>query len=191
MKHTFIFLFLFTFSFLTFSQRQNKNANQAIIVEDSTMNQKPPFKDKLYLGGNLGLSFGSYTNVVVAPILGIRWSRRLNSEVGIEYNYTKDTRYNTDYTYNQYGGRVSSQFFFIPQLFAHAEFAGLSMEQYYQETGKERHFVPFLYLGGGFRQYLGGRSSMSFRIMFDVLNNQYSPYSPGTPFYSVGFGIGL
>jgi len=190
MKHIFISLFLFIFSCLTYGQEQNKNAKQAIVIEDTTVTQKPPFKEKLYLGGNLGLSFGSYTNVIIAPIMGIRWSRRLNSEIGIEYNYTKDSRYDTDYTYNQYGGRISSQFFFIPQLFAHAEFAGLSMEQYYT-TGKERNFVPFLYLGGGLSQNVGGRSSVFFRIMFDVLNNKNSPYSPGEPFYSVGFGVGL
>ena len=194
MKHIFIVALLFIFSFLTVGQEQNKNTKQAIVIEDTTITQKPPFKDKLYLGGNLGLSFGSYTNVIIAPIMGIRWSRRFNSEIGIEYNYTKDSRYDTDYTYNQYGGRISSQFFFIPQLFAHAEFAGLSMEQYFlQDTQyiKERNFVPFLYLGGGLRQNIGNRSYMSFRIMFDVLNNKNSPYSPGEPFYSVGFGVGL
>ena len=189
MKCFIIALFLAVFTINITGQSSRADSTQAIIIEEQGQ-QKPPFKEKLYLGGNLGLSFGTYTNVIIAPVLGIRWSKRLSSEVSVEYNYTKDSRYDTDYTYNQYGGRVSSQVFIIPQIYAHAEFAGLSMEQYYV-TGKERHFVPFLYLGGGFSQNIGGRSSMSFRIMFDVLNNEYSPYSAGTPFYSVGFGIGL
>jgi len=188
MKKILITLVTVLLTIAAYGQAAGNDTIQAIVIDEQQ--EKPPFKDKLYLGGNLGLMFGTYTNIIVAPALGIRWSKRFNSEISIEYNYTKDTRYDSDYSYNQYGGRVSTQFFVIPQIFAHAEFAGLSMEQYYT-TGKERHFVPFLYLGGGFRQNIGGRSSVSFRIMFDVLNNEYSPYSPGTPVYSVGFGIGL
>ena len=191
MKTTLITIAIFIYSLASFGQEEAKSTDQRVVVKDEKT-QKPPFKDKLYLGGNLGLSFGTYTNVVVAPILGVRWSKRFNSELGIEYNYTKDSRYEPDYTYNQYGGRISSQFFFIPQLFAHAEFAGMSLEEYKWDTNaKERNFVPFLYLGGGFSQNIGGRSTVSFRIMFDVLNNEHSPYSPGEPYYSVGFGIGL
>jgi hypothetical protein len=190
MKKVLLFLYIFSAGLLLFSQNQNYEGPPR--VDNDSTEQRIPFKSRLSFGGNLGLMFGSYTNIVVAPIMGIRWSKRFTSEVGVEYNYTKDSRYEPDYTYNQYGGRVSSQFFVIPQLYAHAEFAGLSMEQYYFDIGKnERHFVPFLYLGAGFRQSLGGNSYMSFRIMFDVLNNEYSPYSPGEPFYSVGFGIGL
>ncbi len=182
---------LLTISLTFFGQEKEKTPEQAITVEDIP-EEKPPFKDKLYLGGNLGLTFGSYTNIVIAPMLGIRWSHRFRSEVGIEYNYTKDNRYDSSYSYNQYGGRINSQVFFLKFLFAQVEFAGMSIEQYTgTDDGHERNLVPFLYLGGGFSQQVANRSYISFRIMFDVLNNENSPYPPGSPVYSVGFGIGI
>ncbi|NPA37491.1 MAG: hypothetical protein GXO47_11655 [Chlorobi bacterium] len=189
MKRILIVLYILLSEVYVFSQEQVYGGVPR--VDNGLEEQRISFKDRLSLGGNLGLMFGSYTNIVVAPVMGIRWSKRFASEVGIEYNYTKDSRYEPDYTYNQYGGRISGQFFVTPELYAHAEFAGLSMEQYYLNAGKERNFVPFLYLGAGYRQYVSGNSYVSFRIMFDVLNDKNSPYSPGEPFYSVGFGIGL
>ena len=189
MRRIILAIMFFSVSHNFWAQKEEKDTGQAITVEDSP-EEKTPFKDKLYLGGNLGLTFGSYTNIVVAPMMGIRWSHRFMSEVGIEYNYTKDNRYESSYSYNQYGGRVNSQVFFLKMLFAQVEFAALSIEQYTQ-TGNERNFVPFLYLGGGLNQQVGNRSYISFKIMFDVLNNENSPYPPGSPVYTVGFGIGI
>ena len=187
----FILLF-YLMALIPFANSQEVKTTEAPIQVEEQLPEKAPFKNKLYTGGNLGLTFGTYTNIMIAPILGIRWSPKFSTELGVEYNYTKDNRYDSKYSYNQYGGRVNAQYFFIPQLFAHAEFAGLSMEQYnLNYNKKERNFVPFLYLGAGYRQYMSKRSYVSFRILFDVLNNENSPYSRGEPYFSVGFGVGI
>jgi hypothetical protein len=189
---SFIVIF-YLMALVTYANSQEIEPKQEAPIQiDEQPKEKEPFKNKLYTGGNLGLTFGTYTNVMIAPILGIRWSPKFSTELGVEYNYTKDNRYESEYSYNQYGGRVNAQYFIIPQLFAHAEFAGLSMEQYnLNYNKKERNFVPFLYLGAGYRQYMSKRSYVSFRILFDVLNNENSPYSPGEPYFSVGFGVGI
>lgn len=162
-----------------------------INLSSQNTTEKKSFKDKLYTGGSLGLTFGSYTNVMISPMLGARLNERLYAGLGIEYQYTKDKRYEPALTYNQFGGRIFSQYSFIPQLFAHVEFAAMSMERYNLQLKKERNFVPFLYVGGGFRQRLAGNSFVSFRILFDVLQNQNSPYNSWEPIYSIGFGVGL
>ncbi len=191
MKKFILFIYILTITSVVIAQ-EIETQSQAPIQIEEPQPEKIPFKSKLYTGGNLGLTLGTYTNIMVAPILGVRWSPRFSTELGIEYNYTKDNRYYNEYSYNQYGGRVNAQFFFIPQLYAHAEFAGLSMEHYNPLSyEKERNFVPFLYLGAGYRQYMSKRSYMSFRILFDVLNNENSPYSRGEPYFSVGFGVGI
>jgi hypothetical protein len=51
--------------------------------------------------------------------------------------------------------------------------------------------VPFLFLGGGLSQQLGENSWMYVQILFDVLQDENSPYSSGEPFYSIGFGVGF
>ncbi len=190
MKKFILFFFIIAITTVLFAQ-EVKTQNQIQINEEEQKAEKEPFKNKLYTGGNLGLTFGTYTNIMISPILGIMWSPKFHTELGIEYNYTKDKRYDTEYTYNQYGGRVNAQYFFIPQLFAQAEFVGLSMERYTNQLVKVRNFVPFLYLGAGFRQYMSKRSYMTVRVLFDVLNDENSPYSPGEPYFSVGFGVGL
>ncbi len=152
---------------------------------------KSDFKDKLYTGGNLGLTFGTYTNVIVSPMVGARLNERMYAGLGIEYQYTKDKRYEPALTYNQFGARVFTQYNFIPQLFAHLEFAAMSMEKYNLQLNKERNFVPFLYVGGGYRHMISKKSFVSFRILFDVLQNPNSPYKSWEPIYSIGFGVGI
>jgi len=152
---------------------------------------KQSFKDKLYTGGNLGLTFGKYTNIIVSPMVGARLNERVNAGLGIEYQYTKDNTIDPAFTYNQYGGRLFAQYNVIPQLFAHVELAGMSMERYNLSREKERNFVPFLFVGGGYRQRISERSFVSFRVLFDVLQDQNSPYKAWDPVYSIGFGVGI
>lgn len=153
--------------------------------------EQVPFKDRLYSGGSIGLTFGTYTNIIVSPMLGARLNERLYAGLGIEYQYTQDKRYDPALTYNQFGGRFFTQYSFVPQLFAHVEFAAMSMERYNLQLEKERNLVPFLYVGGGYRQMLSEKSFVTFRILFDVLQNSNSPYRSWEPIYSVGFGIGI
>lgn len=149
------------------------------------------FKDKLYTGGHVGLTFGNYTNIMISPMLGARLNEKVYAGLGIEYQYTKDKRISPSRTYNQYGGRIFTQYNLLPTVFAHAEFAGLSMERYNFQLNKERNFVPFLYVGGGYRQRISERSFVSFRVLFDVLQDKNSPYNAWDPVFSVGFGVGI
>ena len=186
-------ILLFYISILTIPALSQEKTQTTGEQTDSTEveTEKVPFKNKLYFGGNLGMSFGSYTYIDLSPLVGIRWFPRFQTETGISYNYTKDKRYDKDYTYNQYGGMVNAQFYFIPQLFAHAEFQANSLEQYVAPDKKERHFVPFMYLGAGLRQNIGKNSFLYIRVLFDVINSEYSPYSPGDPYFSIGFNVAI
>jgi len=169
-----------TFIFLLFT---------ILLSAQSTTDEKP-FKEKLYTGGQFGATFGTYTNVMISPMIGARFSEKVYAGLGIEYQYTKDKQYSQAKTYNQFGGRLFSQYNFAEKLYAHAELAGLSME-YYNLTSKTRNFVPFFYLGGGYRQKLSPKSFISFRVVFDVLQHKNSPYSAWEPIFSIGFGVGI
>jgi len=161
-----------------------------ILLSAQNTSDEKPLKEKLYTGGQFGATFGTYTNVMISPMIGARFSDKVYAGLGIEYQYTKDKQYSQPKTYNQFGGRLFSQYNFAPKLFAHAEFAGLSMEHYHL-SAKSRNFVPFFYLGGGYRQKLSAKSFISFRVVFDVLQHKNSPYSAWEPIFSIGFGVGL
>lgn len=161
------------------------------IAQETADSEKVPFKDKLFTGGSIGLTFGDYTNVMISPVIGARLNHKVYAGLGIEYQYTNDKRYNPSLTYNQYGGRLFAQYNIVPNLFAHGEFAGYSMERYTTFSKKERNFVPFIYFGGGYRQMISKRSFVSLQVLFDVLQHKYSPYKAWEPIFSIGFGVGI
>ena len=53
-----------------------------------------------------------------------------------------------------------------------------------------RRWVPYLLGGGGYAASVGGRSVMTVQILWDLLQDPYSPYG-GQPFFSMGFGVGF
>lgn len=160
-------------------------------AQSTSEKEKTPFRDKLFTGGSLGLTFSNYTNVIISPVIGARLNPKVYAGLGIEYQYTKDKRWTPALTYNQYGGRLFAQYNIVPKLYAHAEFAGYSMEHYNTLLKKQRDFVPFIYFGGGYRQMLSERSFVSVQVLFDVLQHKYSPYKAWEPIFSVGFGVGI
>lgn len=152
--------------------------------------KKKPFKDRLFTGGHVGLTFGSYTNVIISPMIGARLNEKIYAGLGIEYQYTKYKDSRPELTFNQYGGRMFTQYNIVPKVYAHGELACYSMERY-TIGKKERSFVPFIYVGGGYRQMISERAFFSVQILFDVLQHTHSPYKAWEPIYSVGFGIGI
>ena len=50
---------------------------------------------------------------------------------------------------------------------------------------------PFLLLGGGFVQRTGRRTSLFFEVLYDVLQDDDSPYANGGPFVSIGVAVGF
>jgi len=51
--------------------------------------------------------------------------------------------------------------------------------------------VPFLLLGGGLVQRISPRTALTVEVLFDVLQDDNSPYDSGEPFVSVGVGVGI
>jgi hypothetical protein len=150
-----------------------------------------PWTKKIYFGGYLNLSFGKYTVIGAEPMIGYKITPKLSAGLKIRYDYIKDKRYATSYTSSNYGGSVFTRYRIIPALYLHAEYAQYNYEQYYSAEDAERFWVPFLYLGAGYSQRLGGNTWLNFQILFDVLQSSKSPYNKWEPFYSVGVGVGF
>jgi len=180
-------LYFFLFVFV----KQNATAQDSAKVAP-TENRDNSFADKLYFGGNIGLSFGSYTMIGLYPLIGYKVSPKLSAGLKITYQYISDSRYSTTYTSSNYGGSVFARYRFIPQLYAHIEYESLNYEvNNYLTNSTSRDWVPFLYVGAGFSQRMGGNTWVNFQILFDVLQDSGSPYNEWDPFYSVGVGVGF
>jgi hypothetical protein len=151
----------------------------------------PPAERKVFFGGTIGLSFGSYLRVSVQPMIGYNFSKMFSGGVKLGYEYISDSRYNPTVTWNNYGASVFGRLRFIPKLYLHAEFAYIN---YGVKTGgleSERVWVPFLYLGAGYYHPISSSAALFVEVLFDVLQNSNSPYDAWQPMISFGVVAGL
>jgi hypothetical protein len=72
---------------------------------------------------------------------------------------------------------------------AEVEYETLNMEYINYSYEEVRRWVPSLFIGGGYIQSVGGRGFASFAILWDVLEDEYSPYT--NPLIRIGFGVGF
>ena len=169
----------------------------SVLAQDSIQSDSPapqPKQDigqRIYYGGSIGLTFGSYTRIGVYPLVGYKITPKLSAGIKLGYEYIKDNRYATQYETSNYGASLFTRYRIIPQLYAHVEFAGLNYELYNPLGESQREWVPFLLVGGGYSQPVGPRTWLNVEVLFDVLQNEKSPYSAWTPIVSVGVGVGF
>ncbi len=148
-------------------------------------------KDKLYFGGYMNFSFGSYAMVGIEPMVGYKVLPFLSLGLKLRYDYISDKRYSETYNTSTYGGSLFARLSSKRRIYLHAEYAGYNYELY-DETGESnREWIPYLFLGGGYSQPLGGRTSLNAQILFDVLQDDRSPYRNWEPYYSVGISVGF
>ena len=151
-----------------------------------------PKENRFYYGGYLNLTFGSYTAVGIEPMVAYKITPKLSVGTIVTYEYVSD-KTNPGYTYtsSNYGASLFSRFRVIPQLYFHTEFSEMYYESYQTGGYSSRYWVPFLFVGGGFSQQLSENTWFNTQILFDVIQNENSPYKNWVPFYSVGFGVGF
>ena len=153
--------------------------------------QKSSLKEKLYFGGYVNFSFGKYTMIGIEPMVGYKLTKKLSLGVKIRYDYVSDKRYSEDYNNSNYGGSLFARLRLFKRLYAHVEYAGYNYKHYDELGESDREWIPFLFVGGGFSQSLGKRASLNAQILFDVLQDDNSPFKTVEPFYSVGIGVGF
>lgn len=157
-------------------------------------NDKKPLKDKIYFGGNLGLSFGTVTSVAIEPMVGWKWTPKLSTGFIYSFWYFNDKRYIDEYKSSSHGIRIFNRYRIIPQAYAHVEYAMFWYDNLYDAdlgtSGKQS--VPYLFLGGGLSQPLGGRATLFAQILYDVIQDSRSIYRSNNDLYfTMGVGVGF
>jgi len=182
----------------TINTEQADSTAQAVSVEPSVSAEpsvepesKPSFKEKLYFGGYANFSFGKYTVIGIEPMVGYKLTKRLSTGIKIKYEYIVDKRYSETHNTSTYGGSLFARLRLFKRIYLHAEYAGYNYELYSEFGDSDREWIPFLFVGGGFSQRIGKRASLNAQIVFDVLQDDNSPYGTVEPFYSVGIGVGF
>lgn len=150
---------------------------------------QPPKESKFYYGGYLDLTLGSYTAIGVEPLIAYKITPNFSTGAILTYEYISDNR-NTGYTYksSNYGASIFSRYRVTPQFYLHTQFSEM---KYNTNRYNSTYWVPFLFWGGGYSQQISQNTWLNTQILFDVIQNENSPYSNWEPFYSIGFGVGF
>jgi hypothetical protein len=155
-------------------------------------------KSKLFFGGNLGLAFGTYTIINVSPQVGYHFSRVLAAGVGINYSYYGYNDGYWNYKQSYVGMSIFGRVYPIPQFFIQVQpeenymwysQSGIGLNQDQPEL-KINQFVPSLLMGGGASIPTGRNGAFTISVMYDVLQNIYSPFYHQAVYgfgYSMGF----
>lgn len=108
-------------------------------------NKDKPFKDRLFVGGSLGFSFGNYSSMVeVIPVFGFEVTEKFVVGLGLTYKYYRVKEYYAkvdtnnkitgfyDFKSNIYGGSIWARYFLkgigipiVENIFLHGEFEPL------------------------------------------------------------------
>lgn len=167
-------------------------ASQPVIVQSEQPQKKPGLNpNKMYFGGYVNASFGSYTVLGIEPMVGYKLTPKFSVGGKLSYEYISDKRYEEDYSASNYGFSLFSRYRLTQRLYAHAEYSAMNYKLYDTMGESDREWVSFLFLGGGFSQPISRNTWLTAEVLFDVLQNENSPYKDWEPFFSVGFGVGF
>ncbi len=139
------------------------------------------------IGGGLGLSFGDFTMIEVAPNFGYYLIDQILAGVGLNYTYYNDKLAN--FNTSIYGGRVYGEYL-IPNmpLLAHVETELINLEW----TAETRKNIINVYVGGGLKQGLGGNSYVYILGLWNLNETTESQLiRQPNPVIRIGFAIGL
>ncbi len=157
---------------------------------------------RVMVGGSFGMAFGDYALVNISPIIGYRFSEMFAGGVALNAQLSWEKRREFDeiiarYNYSMFGGGVWGRFYPIPQLFLQAQPEYNSISQKIRNytvdpvtTEKHRYGAHSLLLGGGYAQPIGGNSAFVIMILYDVLQDDNSPYR-NRPVISAGVNLGF
>jgi hypothetical protein len=149
-------------------------------------NEKPSFRDRLFFGGNVGLSLGDITYIELSPLVGYSITNRASVGLGVTYQYLEFRR--TGVSSSVYGGRLFSRYALLPNVFANAEYEALNLEFLRPSDAKVlRAWVPAFLVGGGYFQRFGRRGGATLMILYNLLHDPIrSPY-PSEVILRAGF----
>lgn len=145
------------------------------------------FKDRVFFGGNLGLQFGSYTLVNLAPVVGLKITKQWSAGTRISYTYYRVNDGFSIFDDHLYGASLFSRYFIYRDVFLHAEYEQINGDWY---GNGERFNSESLMVGGGYLMRIGDKAGFQLSILFNILDGAaFSPYV--NPIIQGGFVYGL
>ena len=165
---------------------QAQDGGNILLPENQKKNN---FFDNFTLGGDVGFTFGKYQwGLSLAPRIGYKITNDLEAAFSVNYTYQ-----DTDYAkYNILGLGPSLTYYIGRYLYVNGSF-----QHYFVSTKSKSTRITYktkesaLSLGGGYMQYLGGRSYLRLGLTYNVLYDKNKSIFSSGLFPEVGIVIGL
>ena len=173
---------------------QDQTQTQAPVQEpkESQQQQSQNKNDKVYYGGYANFAFGKYTIIGVEPMIAYKLLPKLSIGGKFSYEYFKNSNYSPTKEGSNYGIGAFSRLRIARKFYAHVEFSEMSNKLYADNEGNSnRQWISFLFIGGGFSQPITKNTSLNAEVLWDVLQNNDSPYKTVEPIFNVGIAVGF
>jgi hypothetical protein len=153
-------------------------------------------RDHIFLGGYFSLMLGTYTQIEISPYAGWRFTPAWWVGTGIIYQYYGGRDYYGRYSTSIYGINIFSKYTLVRDfpskkmsIFTYIGYEALSLENLYFSpySYNGRFIMQSILIGGGIRQYLGGRASAEIMLLFNINPAKITPYH--TPNVRIGFNF--
>jgi hypothetical protein len=148
--------------------------------------------NKVYYGGYTNFSFGKYSVIGGDVLIAYKLFPKFSIGGKFSYEYFKNKNYSPTREGSNWGVGAFTRLRILRRWYAHLEFSEMSYKLY-DETGdnSNRQWISFLLVGGGFSQPIAKNVSINAEILWDVLQNDDSPYKTVEPMVNIGIGVGF
>lgn len=149
--------------------------------------------DKIYVGGGMGLNFGTnVTSYSLSPYAGYKFTDRLSSGLRFTYQYTKFNQ--TGFRINSYGLGPFVRYQINQVFFGYTEYEFLRFKVSNPSSSQEfvsENFNSF-FLGGGVSQPIGRNAAFNILFLYNLLydDGTNSPYNSPIVIRA-GFDVGF
>ena len=176
------FLLLIGFSvFAIISSAQTDSIPHSKLKRDD----KKPFVDRLFWGGNIGALVGNPTYVDLSPLVGCKITEKFSVGVGVIYNYYSYKYANIRYTSTFYGGRINARYFILENVFVQAGYDRINRDNPYSIKPNARIWIENYLVGGGLRYQVGDHFYCVATALWNLNETPLSPYR--NPIIQIGF----
>ncbi len=146
---------------------------------------------EVYWGVSISARFGRTQGIGLYPMVGYKITPRWSVGGRIGYEFWWRDHFAQTVTSHALSGSLFSRYRLIPQIYAHVEGGAGNFDRFLLTGEADRVTYPFLFVGGGFSHRTGRRTWLLIEILYEVIQDAYSPYDGGGPVISIGMGVGF
>ena len=134
------------------------------------------WKEKVIWGGNVQAWIGNPTFILLSPTIGYRFFKNFDAGVGGIYNYISYNSYYGNYSQSIYGAHSYARYIIGESYFVQVQYDKLLQPDLFSAEPNDKVWVDYVFVGGGFRQEISDKVSLSTSVMYNIINNPLSIY---------------